>query len=465
MVSLSLVQPISHDWIKPSTPTPAHKERTELSDWDNVMFASYIPLLLFYSNPTRDPNFMNSDILKNSLSKTLEDFYPLAGRLTDVGDGRDMIDNNDEGVLFVEAEYTQDLADFKEGGYLPSQMDYHRMFPIHFYCSLQDPLFALQVTRFTDGGVALGIMILHKVADMYSLSYFLDAWSKTSRDIRFTPASFDRNLVDFPKDTLITRDALEHFREEHRARKPLPLTRENSFQQYFKSPKSLLKSVILEFYANDIQACKKEAHTPEMIADKDWVSSKDALFAMLLRAVMRSRESSEDLGMKTVTFFNGRSKMKNNKEMDYYFGNWTISSTFNTNLKQISKTPLASTAIAFRQATGKLQSSLFHGISKLYTLHGNLSVNYLTYQPNSETQTTINDVSVLPFCKVDFGFGCTDRVRNYVAFGGNGCMTVFGRKEEPNAVVYDVQLQMDMDSMSRFIEDPDIKKYAKNIVY
>lgn len=101
MTVISRVQSASRSWVKPATPTPFYKDRTELSDWDTVMFASYIPILLFYTNDNKDPNFMNTDILKNSLSKVLNDFYPLAGRLVDLGNGRDIIDNSDEGVLFV----------------------------------------------------------------------------------------------------------------------------------------------------------------------------------------------------------------------------------------------------------------------------------------------------------------------------------------------------------------------------
>lgn len=98
---LARVQVTSRSWAKPAIPTPFIRGRTELSDWDVVMFATYMPLLLFYTNDYRDPNFMNTAILKSSLSETLVDFYPLAGRLIDVGNGVDAIDNNDEGVLFV----------------------------------------------------------------------------------------------------------------------------------------------------------------------------------------------------------------------------------------------------------------------------------------------------------------------------------------------------------------------------
>lgn len=134
------------------------------------------------------------------------------------------------------------------------------------------------------------------------------------------------------------------------------------------------------------------------------------------------------------------------------------------NFRDIKKASLVDIALKFRELTVNLAPSLFYGISKLYQLHEDMSINYLTYQPNSESQTTVNDVSLLPFCKADFGFGCPDRIRGYITFGGNGCFTVFGREKE-SEVVYDVQLQMDVESISRFIEDTDIQKYAMNVIY
>jgi len=99
------VQVNQREWVVPATPTPSQKKTTSLSDWDTVMYKSYTPLLLFYTNDEKDPDFMNTETLKSSLSAVLDDFYPLAGRLVDIGNGRDEIDNCDAGVLFQEAEY------------------------------------------------------------------------------------------------------------------------------------------------------------------------------------------------------------------------------------------------------------------------------------------------------------------------------------------------------------------------
>lgn len=221
------------------------------------------------------------------------------------------------------------MEQFKENGYLPSQIDYYRLFPIHFYDSPEDPLLAIQWTRFQDGGVALGMMIQHKIADTYSACFFLDAWAKATRGQEYAHASFRRELVAPPPDAPITEEAIAHYREEHRVLKENTYLRRDPHQQKFAktSPNGPmpLKSIILEFHSDGLHQCKKDAHTPEMIANKNWLSTKDALFAMLMRAVVRSRElPTENTETKMVMFVNGRSKMKNNKELDYYFGNWMM---------------------------------------------------------------------------------------------------------------------------------------------
>lgn len=209
-------------------------------------------------------------------------------------------------------------------------MDYHRLFPIHFYCNSQDPLFAVQVTRFLDGGVALGIMILHKIADMYSTCFFLDAWAKNTRGLDYAKALYRKDLIACPINVAVTDEALAHYREEHR------ITREDISHVVRMDPNQKkyartspngpmpLKSIILEFYSDNLHQCKKDAHTPEMIANKNWVSTKDALFAMLVRSIARSRHVDPDTQIKMIWSVNGRSKMKYNKDMEYYFGNWMM---------------------------------------------------------------------------------------------------------------------------------------------
>ncbi|KAI9495539.1 transferase [Zychaea mexicana] len=318
------IEPTFRTWVTPSTSTLC-EDRVQLSDWDVVMFKSYTPILLFYTNPDKDPEFMSTQALTQSLADVLVEFYPLAGRLIDVGQGRDAIECNDAGVLFQEAKYYSSLEEFQQDGYLPSQMDYHRMFPIHFYTKYSDPLVAVQVTRFTDGGVALGIMILHKIADKYSQCLFLDAWCKQARGVAYNKATYDRSLVAVPPNVAVTDEVLDYYRDEHRISGEDHDIRINPDQpKYARTAPDgpmPLKSVILEFYSDGLHQCKRDAHTPDMIKNKIWLSTKDALFAMLFRAIVRSRDVSPDEAVNMIMGINGRSKMKG---LDLYFGNWMV---------------------------------------------------------------------------------------------------------------------------------------------
>ncbi|KAI9010857.1 transferase [Phycomyces nitens] len=433
------------------------------------MFKSYTPLLIFYPNKDNAPDFMDTQTLTTSLAKVLVNFYPLAGRLLDIGHGRDVIECTDTGVLFQEAAYNDRLERFREKGYLPSQMDYHHMFPVHFYNSPDDPLLAIRLVRFTDGGVALAIMMLHKIADTYSTSLFLDSWAKTARGAEYTKASFKRDLVRCPENTIVGPESLDHYRQEHRTipdpLQILPSLKTTDTKNTSQTKPPPLKSVLLEFYSDGLQACKRDAHTPEMIQAKHWLSTKDALFAMLLRALARSRQVGEDEEIKWVVSVNGRSRMRNSKDMDFYFGNWMITRTLGITKRGLEKTTLVDTACSFRQIMTNLKASVFHGVSQLYTIHEDMTVHYLSYQPNTPTHHTVSDVSMLPFWRLDFGFGGPDRTRGYITFGGNGCLVLFGRGDNTKGPVYDLQLQMDEQSMKRFIDDPDVVKYTHAIIY
>lgn len=71
---------------------------------------------------------------------------------------------------------------------------------------------------------------------------------------------------------------------------------------------------------------------------------------------------------------------------------------------------------------------------------------------------------MLPYWRLDFGYGRPDRTRGYITFGGDGCLVLFGRSDEQKGPMYDVQVQMDVDSMKRFMQDPDVRKYSHRVL-
>ncbi|XP_039154821.1 salutaridinol 7-O-acetyltransferase [Eucalyptus grandis] len=108
-----LVEVISREAVKPSSPTPHHLKTFNLCLLDQMTPAYYTPMMFFY--PVHKPRGLSltveciSSTLKKSLSEALARFYPLAGRL----DRNNLhIDCNDAGILYVEAQVRGSLSEF-----------------------------------------------------------------------------------------------------------------------------------------------------------------------------------------------------------------------------------------------------------------------------------------------------------------------------------------------------------------
>ena len=84
---------ISRQIVKPSSPT-IHLKPFKRSLFNQLTPIIYTPLILFYLKNHSHPNNPQTDHLKNSLSETLNGFYPFSGRLKN----NHFIDYYDEGI-------------------------------------------------------------------------------------------------------------------------------------------------------------------------------------------------------------------------------------------------------------------------------------------------------------------------------------------------------------------------------
>ncbi|KAK7277857.1 hypothetical protein RJT34_22876 [Clitoria ternatea] len=95
--------------VAPARPTP--RERKPLSDIDcQKGLRAQIPIVQFYRN---EPSMAGKDpveVIRNALKQTLVFYYPLAGRLRD--NGKLVVDCNEEGVMFIEADADVTLDEF-----------------------------------------------------------------------------------------------------------------------------------------------------------------------------------------------------------------------------------------------------------------------------------------------------------------------------------------------------------------
>ncbi|KAK9929231.1 hypothetical protein M0R45_026337 [Rubus argutus] len=158
--------------VKPAVETP--QQSLWISNLDMVQ-TSHNPSICIYkpNNGDKDNSFFDMHVLKHALSKALVPFYPLAGRLKrNDENGRIEINCNAEGALFVAASSNSCISDFWR------------------FCSHS------RITYLKCGGVAVGVLLDHRVADGLSALRFLNTWSEMARGIDLAiPPMIDRTLL------------------------------------------------------------------------------------------------------------------------------------------------------------------------------------------------------------------------------------------------------------------------------
>ncbi|KAK8628203.1 hypothetical protein V6N13_063913 [Hibiscus sabdariffa] len=170
----------SKQMIKPSSSELHLLEPFKLSFLDQLSIRMYTPVILFYPKPS-DSNIDGSqflDQLKQSLSKALTQFYPVAGRLKN----NLFITDFNEGVPYVEARVAGRLSDFIEKTEKLEAMN--RLLPCPPFRYIQDPTtpqLAVQVNKFDCGGIALALCCFHKIFDGPTAYSFLNSWAAFSR--------------------------------------------------------------------------------------------------------------------------------------------------------------------------------------------------------------------------------------------------------------------------------------------
>ncbi|KAI7731863.1 hypothetical protein M8C21_032227 [Ambrosia artemisiifolia] len=178
--------------VRPAEKAPAVKLWNSCLDLTALNFHS---LSVYFYRPNGAPNFFDTKVMKDALSRVLVVFYPMAGRFSHDQDGRIEIDCQGQGVLFLEAESDGVINDF--GDFAPT-LEYLKLIPVvdNSLGFESYPLLVLQVTYFKCGGVSLGLGFDHRVADRTSVMHFMNTWSDMARGLDVTlPPFIDRTLL------------------------------------------------------------------------------------------------------------------------------------------------------------------------------------------------------------------------------------------------------------------------------
>ncbi|KAL8040880.1 hypothetical protein ABFX02_10G129000 [Erythranthe guttata] len=183
--------------VRPSEPTP--EEIMYLNASDQIKDITHTPTIYFYKHsPSLDAAGDAVSRLRDSLSKALVLFYPLAGRLNWAAEGGSRVELhcNGKGVPIFEAESEAAVEDF--GDFTPTPAIQALIPSVDYTTPIDEiPMVIVQLTRFSCGGVSIGLGISHVMADGPSALHFVDEWAKIARSMGpIVPPFLDRTVLE-----------------------------------------------------------------------------------------------------------------------------------------------------------------------------------------------------------------------------------------------------------------------------
>lgn len=274
-------------------------ERIELTQCDlKLLLVDAIQKGLLFLKPKslEDQNSLIQH-LKTSLSRTLDCFNPLAGRLAAVEHDDNtvsfFIDCNNAGAQFVHAAADGvTMADILQPVYVPPIL--HSFFPLNGflnYEAVSKPLLAVQVTELVDG-IFVGCTMNHSAVDGTSFWNFFNSWSE-----------IHRGLDHVSKTPVLERWSLLNGSISPPIRLPLSIIKNNS-DSIIPSP---LQERVFHFTKGKIAMLKAKANAEAATTS---ISSLQSLLAHIWRATTRARLVEHDKEVDLRIFIGLRARLQ-----------------------------------------------------------------------------------------------------------------------------------------------------------
>ncbi|XP_031096344.1 vinorine synthase-like [Ipomoea triloba] len=274
-----MIEIVSAELIKPSSPTPPSLQRLSFSMLDQLSPSNYVPMAFYYPAAEGDsPTTISVQLLKTSLSQILTKFYPLAGRIN----GNAWIDCSDQGAAFVVARASCPLSSFLVRGSEPESA--RRVLPIGV--ETNDPFrgcaLIIQMTMFPCGGAVIGVRVCHKICDASSRTVFVNAWAAVCRGdthVTAAPEFISTKLFPPPPPPLPNRDGNPRQQTITSPSRALELKRDESL---------MTKKYV--FSASSVLALKAKGASEQVPKP----SRVEAVTALLWKCAIKARKTSHN---------------------------------------------------------------------------------------------------------------------------------------------------------------------------
>ncbi|KAF8038628.1 hypothetical protein BT93_B1226 [Corymbia citriodora subsp. variegata] len=168
---------------------------TDVDNQEGLRFQ--IPLIQFYrcDGSGCDP----VQAIREGLAQALVFYYPFAGRLRELPGRKLVVDCNEEGVMFVEADADVTLDQFGDALQPPFPCLEELLFDVPGSSAVLDaPVLLIQVTRLKCGGFIFALRLNHTMSDAAGLVQFMKAVGEMARgaDTPSVLPVWERELLD-----------------------------------------------------------------------------------------------------------------------------------------------------------------------------------------------------------------------------------------------------------------------------
>ncbi|KAJ4721185.1 Vinorine synthase [Melia azedarach] len=421
---------VSTEIIKPSSPTPPHLRTHKLSGIDQVSTDCFFQFILFFSGEANSP-IKSSGVLKQSLSKALTRYYPLAGRVKD----EVSVDCDDYGVAFVEARVAGELSDILKQ---PNDGFLLKLVPFKLNNKPDLPVsLIIQTTYFSCGSMAICAGFSHTIADISTAANFIKCWASIA---------CGSNIYNGTADAI--SDCTSFFPQQNLS----GFSKSSFYRAYFEPTENITKRFI--FDGEKIAALRDKRRDESSSGYRP--TRFEAVSSLILGGLMTAAREEDEFNYRYLvarTPVNLRSKM-NPPLPELSIGNIVQLTTANW---PIEKT------VDYNKLIEKLHESIVL-INDEYVrkVHAGGYLNYMkssmegpSTDVNSIKNITITSWMRLPFYQVDFGWGKPTRV---VSLTNSNDIAML--LDTPDEKGIEALVGLSKKEMAKFEQDPGILAYA-----
>ncbi|KAK2983853.1 hypothetical protein RJ640_008529 [Escallonia rubra] len=411
---------ISTCTVRPATAASLDEptRKIELTPWDlQFLLVDSVQKGILFRKPTlQQEQKALINHLKASLSRTLDFFLPLAGRLAQMKNHNDnttsfFINCNNAGAQFDHATVNElTVADILQPVYIPRIVQ--SFFPLNGVLNhegISKPLLAVQVTELADG-FFLGCTINHVVADGTSFWHFISSWSEISR-----------GYSQISKTPLTKRYFPEHY---NCLPIRIPFFEKQLISNTIVSP-GPLKERVFHFSAETISKLKAKANAEVMSISTGQtitISSLQAVLAHLWLSVIRCRGRDENANQE-ISFkiaIGARPRLLHPPLGEGYLGNAIHFEAVTTSRDELLKHGLGWAAWQFKKKVASQTPEEVTNFYESWVKNPKLLKKGILFRDNSASSSPRFNVY-----ESDFGWGKPVAVRSGLANKFDGKVTIF----------------------------------------